>query len=96
MRIDYSAPSAYINFVYVTGANLLQLHGSLPAALRHNFPDHSWQEWKFVHSPKRKSDVFEPANVIKFVKELATELNIENLDQWYDVTVQEIEKRTSM
>lgn len=71
------------------GGPLLQHFGnSLTAMLRHFYPDYPWIYWNF----QRVSDGFwdDPQNMKDFILNVEKKLNITNLEEWYDITEQQV------
>lgn len=49
------------------------------------FPDYDWLPWKFINTPKLYWE--DISNQKKFVKWIETELNIKEMDGWYNVSL---------
>jgi len=58
-------------------------------ALQLIYPDYHWLAWKFDQVPKGFWD--DESNVMESLKCLSTELDIKTLDDWYNVTVGQIQ-----
>lgn len=55
-----------------------------------NYKEHPWNLWEFDQLPLGYWDDIN--NVTAFLDELVKHLNIKNLDDWYQVTKEQIEK----
>jgi hypothetical protein len=63
-------------------------NNSFIALLRAVFPHHTWQPWRFKHSPKRTWR--DPATVREFCDWFAAQKGIKGLEEWYDVEFSEL------
>ena len=63
-------------------------------ALKSLYPEHQWLMWKFLFTPKHyKSQLMmDDSEMEKFVNWLSKELSIDQLEDWYRVSVQQIQK----
>ena len=73
--------STLLNRLYKGSPALL-----LPAV----YPEYNWLPWKFFKTPKNYWN--DDLNKIKFVHYLAKALNINNLEDWYNVTTKDLRK----
>jgi hypothetical protein len=64
------------------------LFKSYPAALMSIFPDHAWEPWKFRGFSLAKGHEQLP----KYVAELSSFLGVKKLDDWYQVTYDQIKQ----
>eukprot|EP01027_Heterolobosea_sp_BB2_P018850 GEZU01026495.1.p1 GENE.GEZU01026495.1~~GEZU01026495.1.p1 ORF type:complete len:840 (+),score=185.05 GEZU01026495.1:594-3113(+) len=65
--------------------------GSLVRALQSLYPDHPWQVWRFASVPKGFWEDRE--NHRRFFDHIAQELQLKDLDGWYNVTAQQVAER---
>src|SRR5690348_12861840 len=72
------------------GQELLANYNSIPSALQTAFPEHTWMFWKFLRVPHGYWKVTE--NQRKFVDWLGQKLEYKSLDDWYNVTQEDIHK----
>lgn len=72
------------------GSGLLQNHGSsLIRALQAAFPEHEWEEWRFVQVPKGFWK--DPKNITRFFKWIMTQLEFgDSMEAWYGITPEAI------
>jgi hypothetical protein len=95
-HIQRYPPYLYINTkpallcVIVVGGGLLVSHygDSVFLALKTVYPQHTWLEWRFNQVPK--GFWTEVPNHRRFFDWAATELKLENLDGWYNVTTSQV------
>jgi len=65
------------------GGLIHKFNGSVISLVRSAFPDHKWLPWKFVQLPK---DFWtNRQNVAEYMEWLAKKLDIQSMDQWYNV-----------
>ena len=66
---------------------LTKYNGSLQKALSAIYPDYEWLPWKFsrISSTNDKQE-----NSRKFLESIAPQLNIKALDDWYNVTREDL------
>jgi hypothetical protein len=62
----------------------LHKFGSMPALLANFFPDFDWLPWKFSLVPRNYWD--DVNNQRKFMDWVAKELNISDMNGWYNIT----------
>ena len=69
------------------GITLLQVN-SLPKLLLECFPQYEWLPWRFKYYKCSQSYWENVDNQTKFLKWAGKELNIKEMNGWYNVTVQ--------
>ena len=69
---------------------LTYFSNSFPRMLTHLYPDHKWQLWKFLHTPRGFWGNSEELK--NYVEYLAGKLRVEKLDDWYRVSLDHVER----
>lgn len=73
------------------GATLLKKYkNSLIGALRQNYPNHEWQEWRFKKTPQRYWKDLN--NHQQFLRYIAEKYDFKNLEDWYKLTHQMVQE----
>jgi len=73
------------------GGHLLIIYESLAHMLQTVFPTHNWEPWKFKQPPR---NIWSQDGMLKKAFDaLAKELNISKMEDWYDVTNKQIERK---
>ena len=67
-------------------------HGSQVDVLKNIYPDHNWKPWKFLHSPKGFFNSRD--NLYDFVDWLRNQLQLSTLEDWYRVSLRQIDKHS--
>ena len=61
----------------------------LPSILAAAYPEHHWKQWKFISVSNGYWN--NDANLREFIQSVATELHIQKLEDWYRVSLKQIE-----
>jgi hypothetical protein len=73
------------------GRSLLELHnGSAASTVMENFPEHSWEPWRFSNVPKNIVAKLSSEQMVHFVKYLQQELKIRDPSDWYRISWSQI------
>jgi hypothetical protein len=73
------------------GSGILTKYGSsIIKILKSSYPNHSWSPWKFPHTPKGYWEDHD--NQRNFVEWLSKQLKIQKMEDWYRVSIQQIQK----
>ena len=77
-----------------TGAAPLQNHfGDSPSnMLKTVYPDHKWEPWKFSDGGNVRKYWKETENQKEYLNWLATQLGIQKMEDWYDITLDQVKK----
>lgn len=76
------------------GRGPLALYNNSPSrALKAIYPEHDWQEWRFGKVPRNFWD--DLANQKKFVEDVAKQLRVGELDDWFGVKAADIRAKGS-
>ena len=67
------------------GYQILNIYGNSPSKLlQHVYPEYDWSLWKFDTVPKGYWQ--STSNIENFINRLATQLDIQQMDDWYQIT----------
>jgi hypothetical protein len=73
---------------HMGASTIIQRNGSLYSLLNGVYPEYDWQPWRFDKMPAGWME--NPTNMSRYFDWLTCKLSILNLDDWYDVTMEQV------